>query len=428
MLKLICILAAAAIPLFAKTEIVIWHAFEGFLENKFAEIVDDFNFQSESYVVKLENKGNYTEVFNKGLEAYEKGEQPHILQVYEVATQTMMLKPEMFVPVDELMQHFFRKFDPAVYIDAVREFYSSNGKMRSLPWNASTGILFYNKEAFAKAGVDPNQPPKTWDEVREVGKKLVDAGYKGFTTAWPAAYHLEHVSSWHNLPFATHENGFGGLSARLNFNGPTQIRHLSNLIEWQKEGIFSYQGRFVSEPEAFFKEQKCGILLQGANRYALLKGNFPIGVGFMPHYPDVDGAPHRLNIGGSSFWILSGFDESVLRGIAQFFNYLSLPEIQSYWHEQTGYLPITEAAYYLTKKRGYYKNNPASEIAVLEVMNGKNTPYTKGIRLGNYTNIREEIINSIERALDGELTAEQALNEAVSKGNKLLSEFEKAQL
>jgi sn-glycerol 3-phosphate transport system substrate-binding protein len=298
--------------------------------------------------------------------------------------------------------------------------------MFSLPWNASTGIMFYNKDAFKEAGLDPEHPPKTWLELEQAGVQLVNAGYTGFVTAWPAAYHLEHVCSWHNLPFATYENGFCGLGARLNFNGPYEIRHLSKLVQWQKEGIFSYQGRFTNEPEQFFTNGKCAILLQGANRFPMLKKALahPIGVGFMPYWPDVPGAPYRLNIGGSSFWAISGFEEELYRGIAHFFAYLSLPEVQAYWHQQTGYLPITEAAYYLSKKKGFYEKNPAAEIAVLEVMNQKRTPYTKGIRLGNYPVIRDKIIDYLEKALKGEMTPKEALDKAVEEGNFLLEKFE----
>ncbi len=410
------------------TDIVFWHAFEGFLGERFAEVVDDFNHQSKDYKIVLVHKGNYTETFEKGVQAFRERQPPHLLQVYEVATQTMMLMPELFVPVDELLPKYFRKFDPDVYIDAVRDFYSTaEGKMFSLPWNASTGILFYNKELFRQAGLDPAKPPKTWEELEAMGMKLVNAGYKGFTTAWPAGYHLEHICAWHNLPFATHENGFLGLSARLNFNSPTPIRHVDKLVEWQKKGIFSYQGRFTSEPEKLFTTGRCGILMQGANRYPMLKKELsqPIGVGFLPYWQDIEGAPYRLNIGGSSFWALSGFDDDIYRGIAQFFSYLSLPEVQAYWHQQTGYLPITEAAYYLSKKKGFYAENPAAEIAVLEVMNQKITPYTKGIRLGNYTLVREKIIDYLEKAFHGELSAKEALDRAVREGNALLEQFEK---
>ncbi|MBI5274413.1 MAG: extracellular solute-binding protein [Chlamydiales bacterium] len=409
------------------TDIIFWHSFEGFLYDKFKEIIDDFNHQSSNYTVILVYKGNYADTFKLGVTAFENNTPPHLLQVYEVATQTMMLKPQMFVPADAIMRLYFKKFDSDVYIDAVREFYStSDGKMFSLPWNASTGILFYNKKAFEVAGLDPNHPPKTWEEMEAMGLKLVKAGYNGFVTAWPAAYHLEHLCSWHNLPFATEENGFQSLSARLIFNEKYQIRHLQKLIDWQKAGIFSYKGRFTDEPERFFKEGRCGILLQGANRLPMLKkSSHPIGVGFMPYWSDIPGSPYRLNIGGSSFWAIAGFNDDIYRGIAHLFSYLSLPEVQAYWHQQTGYLPITEAAYYFSKKKGYYEENPAAEIAILEVMNQKISPFTKGIRLGNYPIIRENIIDYLEKAFQGELTPKEALDKAVEDGNQILIQFEK---
>jgi len=339
----------------------------------------------------------------------------------------MLLKPDVYRPVDELMRHYFKKFDQDIYIDAVRDFYSnSENRMCSLPWNASTGILFYNKNAFKKAGLDPERPPKTWEELESYGLKLLDAGYKGFVTAWPVAYHLEHLSSWHNLPFATEDNGFRGFGARLNFNKGYQVRHLSKLVDWQRSGIFSYQGRFVEKPEKFFTEGKSAILLQGANRFQILSkaSQDPIGVGFIPYWADITDAPFRLNIGGSSFWAMANLPEDVYRGIAHFFSYLSLIEVQADWHQKTGYLPITEAAYYFTKKKGFYASNPAAEIAVLEVINNKTTPYTKGIRLGNYTIVREKILDYLEKAFAGEITPQEALDKAVEEGNQILAEFE----
>ena len=151
----------------------------------------------------------------------------------------------------------------------------------------------------------------------------------------------------------------------------------------------------------------------------------PIGVGFMPYWSDIPGAPYRLNIGGSSFWALAGFEEEIYRGVAQFFSYLSQAEVQAYWHQQTGYLPITEAAYYLSKKKRFYEQNPAAEIAVLEVMNQKISPYTKGIRLGNYTVVRDRIIDYLEKAFYGELTPKEALDRAIEEGNESLAEFER---
>lgn len=409
-------------------DIVLWHAFDGFLEEKFCEIIEDFNHHSGTYRIVPIRKGNYAEVYEQGVDSIREGNRPHILQVYEVATLTMMLQEDCYVPVEELMSKYHRRFDPDVYIDSVRKFYSApNGKMLSLPWNASTGILFYNKEAFKEAGLDPEHAPKTWPELEFMGKKLTQKGYKGFTTAWPAAYHLEHLCSWHDLPFGSHSNGFGGLEARLIFNQDPQVFHLSKLVEWQESGIFSYSGRFTEEPERRFAGGECAILLQGANRLPLIqrKSSFNVGVGFMPYWPHLTEKPHTLNIGGASFWVMQGFSDEEYRGIVQFFEYLSTTEVQAYWHQETGYLPITDAAYYLTKKKGFYRNHPAAEIAVLEVMQGHPSENSYGVRFGNYIDVREVIMDNLERAFRGESTAQEALNRAVKDGNEILEKFQK---
>jgi sn-glycerol 3-phosphate transport system substrate-binding protein len=429
MALLACFLTSV-LSLLTGTEIQLWHGFDGPLEKAFVNIVDDFNKLSGNYKIVPVKKGNYKEVVEKGLNAFKTKEHPHILQVYEVATLTMMHMPDVFVPVDKLMYTFHAQFDPDVYIDAVRDFYSTNdGKMLSFPWNVSTGVVFYNKEAFTKAGLDPDKAPKTWEEMEEACKKLIKCGYEGFTTAWPAAYHLEHFSCWHNLPLATLENGFGGLQTRFVFNSPERIFHVSKLVEWQKNRIFHYAGRFSNEPESLFATQKCAILMQGANRLPLLKqqAQFPIGVGFMPYWERFVKKPYNLNIGGASFWVMSGFSQEEYRGIVQFFEYLSSTEIQAFWHQTTGYLPITDAAYHLTKKKRFYENNPAAEIAVLEVMGNKPTPHTRGLRVGNYIEIRDMIIDNLEKAFHGDLPAKDALDKAVEEGDQMLKTFEKSQ-
>lgn len=410
------------------TEIVVWHAFDGFLGEKFSEIINEFNAQPGHPHVKLVRKENYQIAFEEGIETHQRGEGPHVLQVYEVATLSMMLKENTYIPVGELMQRYHHRFDPDIYIDAVRKFYSApNGKMLSLPWNASTGILFYNKKAFAEAGLDPEVPPKTWPELERMAKALKKKGYVGFTTAWPAAYHLEHVSCWHDLPYASHQNGFGGLGARLNFHKGPALFHISKVAKWSKEGLFSYSGRYTAEPERRFAEGECAMLLQGGNRLALLErqSDFEIGVGYIPYWPHLIDQPANLNIGGASFWVLNGFSEEEYRGIVELFFYLSSTEVQAEWHQATGYLPITDAAYYLTKKKGFYETHPASEITVLEVFKNRPGEHSYGMRLGNYVEIRDNIIDHLEKAFSGEVTAEEALNQAAAEGNILLEQFEK---
>jgi len=409
-------------------EIVLWHAFDGFLEEKFCEIVEDFNQQTSQFRIVPMHKGNYKQVYEQGIKSFKEGNHPHILQVYEVATLSMMLQKDIYIPVGQLMSKYDRRFDPDIYMDVVRKFYSDpNGKMLSLPWNASTGVLFYNKEAFRQAGLDPEHPPRTWPELEFMCKKLQQKEYIGFTTAWPAAYHLEHLCCWHDLPYGSHANGFKGLNARLIFNRAPQVFHLSKLAEWEKSGLYSYSGRYSDEPERRFAKGECAMLLQGANRLPLIKreSSFEIGVGFMPYWPHLTENPHSLNIGGSSFWVMQGFSDEEYRGIVQFFEYLSKVEVQADWHQSTGYLPITDAAYYLTKKKGFYIDNPAAEIVVLEVMQGHVTKHSYGVRFGNYIEVREVIMDYLEKAINGEISPQDALDGAVKEGNLLLEAFQK---
>jgi len=413
---------------FAK-EIVLWHVFDGFLEEKFSEIIEEFNAQPGHLRVKLIRKENYKIAYEEGIEAHRNGEGPHILQVYEVATLSMMLKENTYIPIGELMQRYHHRFDPDVYVDVVRKFYSApNGKMLSLPWNASTGVLFYNKKAFAEAGLDPECPPRTWPEVERVSKALKKKGYIGFTTAWPVAFHLEHFSCWHDIPFASYQNGFGGLGARLKFHeGPAQF-HIGKVAEWSKEGFYSYSGRYTQEPERRFCEGECAILLQGGNRLPLIEKlcDFDIGVGFIPYWPHLIDQPANLHLGGASFWVLNGFSDEEYRVIVELISYLSSTEVQAAWHQSTGYLPITDAAYYLTKKKGFYRSHPAAEIAVLGVLQNRPSEHSLGMRLGNYVEIRDLITDYLEKIFSGELTPEEALNQAADKGNVFLEDFEKS--
>jgi sn-glycerol 3-phosphate transport system substrate-binding protein len=410
------------------TEIVIWHAFDGFLEEKFTEIIEEFSAQAGNLQVKLVRKKDFRAVYEEGIEAQKEGKGPHILQVYEVATLSMMLKEKTYIPVGELMKKYHHNFDPALFMDIVRKYYAApNGEILSFPWTVSTGVLFYNKKAFKEAGLDPEVPPTTWPEFERMAQKLKEKGYIGFTTAWPAAYHLEHVSCWHDLPYATHQNGFGGLASRLIFDKGPVLFHVKKLVQWNQKGFFSYSGRVWVKPERRFISGECAILFQGGNRFSLLKreADFEIGVGYLPYWPHLIEKPANLNIGGSSFWVLKGFSDEEYSEVVKLFCYLTSVAVQAEWHEATGYLPITDLAYYLTKKKGFYKDHPAAEITIQEVMKNRPTDHSYGMRFGDYVKIRNNIIDHLEKILAGTETPEEGLRQAAEEGNALLEQFEK---
>ena len=412
----------------AITEINWWHAHGGRLGEKVNAIADGFNKSQSDYKLVATYKGNYADTMTAGIAAFRAKNPPHFLQVFEVGTASMMAAKGAIKPVYEVMAESGLPFDPNVYLPTVTGYYTTGeGKMLSMPFNSSTPVLYYNKEAFKKAGLDPNKPPKTWPEVADYAKKLVKVGYTGFSTAWISWIQIENFSAWHNVPIGTKANGFEGLDTEFVFNRPLHVKHIQQLADWQKEKIFIYGGRrnlgnakFSSEEVAMYTESSAG--------YAGFKKTckFDFGTSMLPYWPDAPGAPQNTIIGGASLWVMAGHSPEEYKGVATFFNYLSSPAVQADWHQFTGYLPITMAAYELTKKQGVYKKDPGMETALKQMTLNKPTENSKGLRFGNYVQERSVIYNELEAIFAGKKTAQQGLDDAVKAGNKLLRKFEKA--
>jgi sn-glycerol 3-phosphate transport system substrate-binding protein len=315
-------------------------------------------------------------------------------------------------------------------LSAVAGYYTTtDGKMLSMPFNSSTPVLWWNKEAFKKAGLDPEVPPKTWPEVGEFAKKIVAAGYPcGFSTAWQSWIHLENFSAWNDVPFGTKENGFAGTDTEFTFNGPLQVRHIQQLADWQKDKIFVYGGR-RNLGNAKFTSGECGMYTESSAGYGGFKAGakFEFGAGNLPYWPDAPGAPQNTIIGGSSLWAMSGHTDAEYKATAAFFRFLSLPMVQAYWHANTGYVPITNGAYDLMKKLKFYEDNPGRDIPVLQMSTKAPTPNSKGLRFGNFAQVRGIIYEELEAIWAGTKTAQQGLDDAVSRGNAELRKFEKSQ-
>ncbi|MBX3609302.1 MAG: sn-glycerol-3-phosphate ABC transporter substrate-binding protein UgpB [Hydrogenophaga sp.] len=419
---------AFSMPAHAQVEIQWWHSMTGGLNDWVTDLSNDFNASQKAYKIVPTYKGSYDESMTASIAAFRAGNAPHILQVYEVGTATMMAAKGAIVPVGKVLSDAGYKFDPKAYIPAVVGYYTApNGQMLSLPFNSSTTVLNYNKDLFRKAGLDPNTPPKTWPELVLAAAKLKASGVAcPFTTSWQSWTQLESFSTWHNTLFATQNNGFGGMSARLAFNSPLHVRHIENLANMAKQGLFHYRGR-GNKGDAPFYSGECAMATASSSTYASIKKNakFDFGIAPLPYYPDVPGAPQNTIIGGASLWVMSGKKADEYKGVAEFFKYLTNPEVQAKSHQRTGYLPITLAAMELTEKSGFYKQNPGTDTAVNQMIR-KTTDKSRGVRLGNFNQIRAIMDEEMELVWSGKKTAKEALDEAVKRGNEQLERFQKA--
>ncbi|RPE64482.1 carbohydrate ABC transporter substrate-binding protein (CUT1 family) [Tibeticola sediminis] len=420
--------AAFALPAAAQTEIQWWHSMTGGLNDWVTDLANEFNASQKDYKIVPVYKGQYDESMTAAIAAFRAGNAPHILQVFEVGTATMMASKGAIVPVGKVLTDAGYKFDPKAYIPAVVGYYTApNGQMLSYPFNSSTTILNYNKDAFKAAGLDPEKAPATWPELVAAAAKLKASGHKcPFTTSWQGWTQLESFSTWHNTLFASKNNGFDGLDARLLVNSPLHVRHIENLANMAKQGLFVYKGR-NNLGDAPFYSGECAMQTGSSSTYANIKKNakFNFGIAPLPYYPDVPGAPQNTIIGGASLWVMAGKPAKDYKGVAAFFNYLSKPEVQAKSHQRTGYLPITLAALELTEKSGFYKQNPGTDTAVNQMIR-KTTDKSRGIRLGNFVQIRAIEDEELEQVWAGKKAAKEALDSIVKRGNEQLERFEKA--
>ena len=424
----LALLSSAAVQA-APTEIQFWHAMGGPLGDQVEAIAQRFNASQKDFVVSTAYKGNYDETMAAAGIAYRSGKPPHLVQIYEIGTANMMAAPDKVVrPVWQVMAEAGEKLDPKAFVPAVASYFSdAQGRLEALPFNTSTPMLFYNKDAFRAAKLDPDKPPKTWSEFVPTIAALKDvAGLPcGYVTSWQSWVHLENASAWHNQEFATKHSGMDGLDAKLSFNTHLMMRHISTLASWVKAEYFTYTGR-RDDAEARFTTGACALLTASSSTYAELReaAKFDFGVAPLPYYDDVKGAPQNTLIGGGGVWVIGGHKKPEYLGVAKFLAYLSKPEVQADWHQKTGYVPTTTAAYELPKKSGFYDKHPGHEMAIRQLLLKNPTNDSKGIRLGDFVKIRTIIDEELEAVWAFTKTPKQALDAAVERGNVVLRQFE----
>jgi sn-glycerol 3-phosphate transport system substrate-binding protein len=431
---LVTLLAATLAVGFAqKVEIEFWYGLTGRLGELLQAYVDDFNASQDEYVINGGYKGNYDDTMLAAIAASRAGTAPHIVQMFEVGTGTMIEAGDAIMPVYQLFADTGVPFDADIYLPAIKGYYSlPDGRMMSMPFNSSTPIMWVNHDALQAAGLDPETVDlTTWDDVRAVAKQVVDeeAATCGFSFAWPSWTQLENFSAWHNVPLATLSNGMEGLGAELLIDTQLHVRHIQTLMDMQAEGSFTYAGR-GSAGDATFVSGECAMIIASSALYARAEteAEFDWSVRMMPYYDDVEGAPQNSIIGGASFWVMTRPGRSLeeYRGVAEFFNFISTVDNAAKWHQDTGYLPIRFGVSEMLEAEGYYDERPGFDLAETQLNLNPPTEVSGGLRLGNMPQIRGVWEEELELALQGTKTAQQAASDALERGNVVLRAFERA--
>lgn len=409
---------------YAATDISWWHAMGGRLGEVVVDIANGYNASQDACKITPVFKGTYEETLTAGIAAFRAGEQPNVLQVFDAGAATIIGAKGAVIPAQDILENAGVAFDIEDYIDGVRYFYAdSDGKMIGMPFNSSTPILYTNEEALKKAGVEA---PKTWEEFQQIAPKLKEAGYVPLAQSHLPWIFTENFKSRHNLQFATNNNGYDGAKdTKLVFGDPIK-NHFTAVKGWLDDGLFGYYGTGWGDNQTPFNEGKVAMWLGSSGSFGGISKTveFPFSATYLPYWDAVDGAGTGTFIGGAALFSMAGKPDDENKCVASFFQYLTSPEVQYMWHKETGYVPITNAAYELAKKDGYYNEAPAAEIGIKQ-LTLPGGDWTKGYRMGFYVQIRDVMNREYGKIMSGETSVEDAFKTIEADGNKLLERFAK---
>jgi len=390
-------------------EIRLWHSMNGVRGAAFERLVARFNASQPQYRVVATYKGAYDEAAVEAVTARRTKRAPHIVQASELGGAFLLEQKDVARPLWQVMAEAGSALRVESAFGPSEELVDADGRWLALPLGGSTPVLYYNRDSFRIAMLDPAKPPATWYDMVPTLAALVASGSEcGLTLAGPASLFLENMAAWHNQAFATD---------RLMFNTRLAVRWVSTLASWQKSGYFTH----TPEAEARFAAGECALLAASSANYADLRSrvNFELGIAPFPYYDDFDGAPLNTLSAGPALWVMAGRPQADYAGVARFLAFFARPEVQAEWHQKTGLVPLSAAAYELTRKQGFYAAHPGHEIAVRQLL-ARGTPNWKSLRLGQFPRLRSIIDQELESAWQGRKTPLDALNAAVARGNAFL--------
>lgn len=411
--------ATLAAPLAAQTDIQFWHAMGGRLGEVVEEIAVKYNASQDTYNLVTTYKGGYEDTMTAGIAAFRAKQQPNIIQIFDAGAATIINAKGATIPVADLMSDF----DSGDYIEGVRNFYAdSDGKMIGMPFNSSTPLLYYNKDILSKAGI--GAPPATWEEFEAMAPKIKEAGYQALAQSHSPWIFSENFHSRHNLQLATGNNGYDSTDVKILYNNDSMKMHWGKVKEWLDAGYYGFYGRGWGDNQDAFVQQKTAMWLGSSGSFGGLakSAEFEFGAAELPYWKSITDEPYGTFIGGAALFAMAGKPDAENAGVADFMAFLTSPEMQYFWHKETGYVPITNAAYELAKSDGYYETTPDAEVGITQLTQ-RAGEWTKGYRLGFYVQIREAMYKQYDNIFSGSSSVDDAFAAMEKESNALLDRF-----
>jgi len=407
-----------------------WHAFGGGRKLLIERMVADYNYTHPGTFVRVEFKGSYRDTLNAAILAAQQGNAPHIVQIFEIGSQ-LALDTGIFAPLEDAAQNS-PVWQPEDYIEGVANYYNIDGKFNSMPWNSSNPILYYNKDMFREAGLDPEAPPETFEEMLDACDKIVSSGTAKNCISWPLhSWLFEEWMANQGAELANNGNGRDDRATEVYLTGDAA----KTIVNWWKEmndkGYYAYSGKledwdgadaiFVSG-QAAMEITSTSDVVQRQNDAA--ENGFELGTGYLP-YP-ADSERQGVVIGGASMWMTGDHPEEELEAAVDFVIWFTNTENAIRWHKATGYFPIRKSAVDVLEFQDWFELNPAYTAAFAQLLGTKVNRATQGALIGAFPEVRTIVEQAVEKVLAGEATVDEALEAAKVDADKAMEEYNKA--
>ncbi|KZE80435.1 ABC transporter substrate-binding protein [Paenibacillus elgii] len=404
-------------------KVVWWHSMSGELGKAVDKLVADFNASQKNVVVEAVFQGTYDESLNKMKASMDSKSGPALIQVYEIGSR-FMIDSKAITPMQKFIDA--DKYDVSQLEENILNYYTVDGKLNSMPFNTSNPILYYNKDAFKAAGLDPEKPPVTYEEVAEAAKKLSKDGKAGASFA---------IYGWFMEQFFANQ----GAELLNNGNGRTSPATESllgsdagvNTMTWWKQMIDDKTmlnlGRKTDDTKKAFAAGQIAMTLDTTASLrgivSAAEGKFQVGTAFLPKPKDAkDGG---VIVGGASLYILNNRSEAEQKGAWEFIKFLTDPKQQAYWHVNTGYFPITKKAYDEQLVKDNLTKYPQFKTAVDQLHQTKANKATQGAVMGVFPEARQLTEGAIEEVLNGKKSPKEALDGAAKEISSKLAQYNK---
>ena len=389
-----------AVPAVTPVQLELSHRLDEVRAERLLPLIDSFNKENKDVQVTLVRRGE--------------GDAPKQLNlVTREEYSRFVANKSKFKPLHEVMREAKEKFDASKLSPELRDgLTDAKGQLFALPVAFSTPVLYVNKALFRKAGLDPENPPKTWFEAQEAAGKLADAGSDcPFTTSWPVQVFIDNVSAWDGAEV-------NDAKGKLAFNGLAQVKHIAMMATWYKSKYFSYFGP-KDEADNRFAKGECGMLTSSSSLFASFNENksLEVGVSPLPYHDDVYGAPKNTLADGSSLWLASGMKPAEIKGAAKFVNYVLGPEVQIGLTLAGGYLPMTPVARAAASTKLLGADLGGLKIAYAQLQGKGVSPK---VRVAQIEQVRQIVEEELETVWADKKPAKEALDSAVERGNAVM--------